>query len=102
MNMFDFRKSTECLISVAEYVVSCDSNEYESYTTYCDDNSLVHADIRGPEQIKHVYAQALIGLGLEYPIDLGELVECTYGIVGAFTRGGLFKSSRVDKEWCND
>lgn len=57
------------LTQVAEYIVDCESNECESYQTYCDENDLNPKDIRGLGQSKHVYALALIGLGMEYPKD---------------------------------
>lgn len=59
----------EALVTVAVYIISCDNKEYDDYVTYCDDNGLNPSDIQGAEQVKHVYAQALIGLGLEFPTD---------------------------------
>lgn len=54
---------------VAEYIVDCESGEYDSYVSYCDENELDPKDIRGAGQSDHVYALALIGLGLEFPTD---------------------------------
>ena len=54
---------------VAQYVIDCENGEYESYTTYCVENDLDPKDVEGQEQVKHVYALALIGLGLEYPTN---------------------------------
>lgn len=69
MSLYDEAKKSEALISVAEYIVSCDNKEYDDYVRYCDDNGLEPSDITGAEQSQHVYAQALIGLGLEFPTE---------------------------------
>lgn len=60
---------SEALTKVAEYIVDCENDEYDSYVTYCDENDLNPKDITGASQSKHVYALALIGLGLEFPIE---------------------------------
>ena len=57
------------LTQVAEYIVDCESNEYDSYMTHCEENELDPKDIRGLGQSSHVYALALIGLGMEFPTD---------------------------------
>jgi hypothetical protein len=57
------------LKQVADYIVNCENNEYDSYVTHCFENELAPADLRGRGQSDHVYALALIGLGLEFPID---------------------------------
>ena len=57
------------LTQVAEYIVDCESNEYDSYVTYCEENDLDPKDISGADQSEHVYALALIGLGAEFPIE---------------------------------
>ena len=62
-------KKTDALTRCAEYIVSCDNKEYSDYVTYCDDNGLNPSDTQGIEQQKHVYAIALIGLGLDFPTD---------------------------------
>lgn len=62
--------STEgALTQVAEYIIDCENGEYDSYVSYCDENELDPKDIRGAGQSDHVYALALIGLGLEFPKD---------------------------------
>jgi hypothetical protein len=60
------------LTQVAEYIVDCESNEYDSYVTYCEENELDPKDIRGLGQSSHVYALALIGLNMEFPTDESE------------------------------
>ena len=67
--MFKEAEKVQSLIEVAEYVIDCESREYESYVEYCEENSLDPALINAPEQSSHVYAKALIGLGLEFPTD---------------------------------
>lgn len=57
------------LTQVAEYVLDCENNEYDSYVSFCDENELDPKDIRGAGQSNHVYALALIGLGLDFPED---------------------------------
>jgi len=57
------------LKQVAEYIIDCESNEYDSYMQYCFENDLDPKDIRGACQSTHVYALALIGLGMEFPTD---------------------------------
>jgi hypothetical protein len=57
----------DCFEKVAEYIVNCENEEYESYVTYCQENDLNVNHIRGKEQSKHVYALALIALELEFP-----------------------------------
>ncbi len=57
------------LTKVAEYIVDCENGEYESYVTYCEDNDLEPKNVTGREQQKHVYALALVGLGLDFPTD---------------------------------
>ena len=65
----DAFRRTELLELVAEYIVSCEGREYEDYIGYCKDNNVEPADLSGVVQSKHVYSQALRGLGLEFPID---------------------------------
>lgn len=55
------------LESVADYIVSCDGKEYDDYVQYCDDENLKLNEITGKKQLQHVYAQALVGLGLSFP-----------------------------------
>ena len=57
------------LKTVAEYIVSCDGREYDDYVGYCKDNEIDPSNIEGFEQSKHVYAQALMGLGLKFPVE---------------------------------
>ena len=66
MSKYTFSK-LDALTMVAEYIVDCESNEYRSYVTYCEENDWNPKDIRGANQSKHVYAVALIGLDLEFP-----------------------------------
>lgn len=54
---------------VALYVIDCTNKDYEDYLTYCSDNNLNPKDIGENAQLEHVYAKALIGLGLEFPKD---------------------------------
>ena len=54
---------------VLEYTVDCESGEYDSYVSYCSENGYDPKDIHGKGQTGHVYALALIGLGLEFPSD---------------------------------
>lgn len=67
--MKDECRRTELLELVAEYIVNCGNNEYDDYITYCRDNEVEPADLNGEIQGKHVYSQALRGLGLEFPTD---------------------------------
>lgn len=62
-------EQTQALAKVAEYVVDCESREYDNYVSFCNENDLNPTNIRGSRQSKHVYALALIGLGLEFPRD---------------------------------
>lgn len=57
------------LTQVAEYIINCENSEYDSYVSYCQENELAPFDIRGLGQSNHVYALALIGLGLEFPCE---------------------------------
>lgn len=57
------------LEQVAEYIVDCESGEYASYVSFCNENELDPKDIRGLGQSSHVYALALIGLDMEFPTD---------------------------------
>ena len=57
------------LTYAAEYIIDCENSEYESYVTYCDELDLDPANIEGDKQKGHIYALALIGLGLKFPID---------------------------------
>lgn len=57
------------MTQVAEYIVDCESNECDSYIEFCEENELDPKDIRGLRQSSHVYALALIGLGLEFPTE---------------------------------
>ena len=61
--------SYQALLSVASYIVDCESNEYDSYVSFCEENELEPNRIHGKMQKTHVYALALIGLGLEFPED---------------------------------
>lgn len=54
---------------VCEYIVDCESSEYDNYTEWCNENDLNPIEIRGFKQSTHVYALALIALGMEYPTD---------------------------------
>lgn len=63
------------LIKVAEYIIDCESNEYDSYVTYCEENDLDPKDIKGKGQSGHVYALALIGLSMEFPSDDTDKLE---------------------------
>jgi hypothetical protein len=56
----------EQLTKVAEHVIDCESGEYDSYVTYCDENELDPKHILGQEQQFHVYALALAGLGMTF------------------------------------
>lgn len=57
------------LTQVAEYIVDCENGEYKSYVSHCEENELDPKDIRGIGQSSHVYALALIALGMEFPLD---------------------------------
>lgn len=59
----------ESLTKIAEYIIDCETGEYENYVTFCDENQLEPKDIQGEMQRTHVYALALIGLGLDFPTD---------------------------------
>lgn len=61
--------NTDELIKIAEYVLDCESGEYENYLEYCGDLDIEPSDITGTEQRRHIYAKALIGLGLDFPND---------------------------------
>ncbi len=55
---------TQALKKVAQYII--DDKEREDYEDFCDVHNLDPKDIKGKLQSAHVYACALIGLGLEY------------------------------------
>lgn len=55
------KEQEQALITVAEHVYDCESGEYDSYITYCDELEI------DPQERCHVYALALIGLGLQFP-----------------------------------
>lgn len=57
------------LTQVAEYIVDCESNEYDNYNEFCFEHGIKPSNIKGETQSCHVYALALIGLGMEYPSD---------------------------------
>jgi hypothetical protein len=57
------------LEQVARHVIDCESGEYASYVDHCKENELNPVDIRGLGQSNHVYALALIGLNMEFPLD---------------------------------
>jgi hypothetical protein len=59
----------EALTKIAEYIVNCENNEYDSYVSFCSENRLKPENISGRKQRTHVYALALIGLGLDFPKD---------------------------------
>lgn len=59
----------EELMKIAEYIIDCETGEYENYIEYCSDLGIDPSDITGNEQKTHVYARALIGLGLSFPND---------------------------------
>lgn len=63
------RRKDKALAKVAEYIVDCESNEYDNYVSFCEENDLKPSNIKGRRQITHVYALALVGLGLEFPTD---------------------------------
>lgn len=52
-----------------QYIVDCESNEYDSYVSFCEENGLEPKNIRNQANKAHVYALALIGLGLDFPSD---------------------------------
>ena len=54
------------LLEIAAYIIHVDNAELENYTDYCEENGWNPADINGKDQSGHVYAKALIALGLEY------------------------------------
>lgn len=56
-----------CLNTVAEYIVNCENNEYDSYVSYCEENGLEPNNINDSDNLNHVYALALVGLGLKFP-----------------------------------
>lgn len=62
----DPSETHSALIKVAEYIVDCENNEYDSYVSFCEENGLDPKNIRGKKQRDHVYALALVGLGLEF------------------------------------
>lgn len=62
-------KKLEALEKVADYILDCENQEYDSYVEYCEDNELEPSDIHGEQQSQHVYALALIGTGSEFPTD---------------------------------
>lgn len=72
-NMVSKRGALE---QVAEYVLDCETGEYDSYVTHCFENELEPFDLRGAGQSEHIYALALIGLGLEFPIDGSVCPQC--------------------------
>ena len=59
----------KALRKVAYHIVDCESEEYDNYVTYCEENDLEPRRIKGTEQRQHIYALSLIGLGLEFPKD---------------------------------
>jgi len=63
------KKQLKALTKVADYITDCENSEYDSYVEYCEENELEPSDIHGKEQSNHVYALALIGLGLDFPKD---------------------------------
>ena len=65
--MHDECLKVEALEKVAEWVISCDSKEYDDYLIYCKDLGINPKNITGKNQIFHPYALALIGLGLKFP-----------------------------------
>ena len=62
-------KPNNSLQCVAEYIVDCESGEYDSYVSYCDENGLNPENLTNKENLTHVYAKALVGLGMEFPKD---------------------------------
>jgi hypothetical protein len=56
-------KAENALTRIVEYILE---SEYENYRTYCEENELDARNIRGDVQGRHVYALALIGLGMEF------------------------------------
>lgn len=61
------KQKIAALEKCAEYLVVNEEREYEDYVQYCEDYGYNPKNIRGREQQKHIYTQALIGLGLEFP-----------------------------------
>lgn len=64
------RVSTErndAMTKVAQWIVDCESNEYDNYVSFCSENGLRPENIHGRKQKNHAYALALAGLGLEFP-----------------------------------
>jgi hypothetical protein len=57
----------QALKEAAWYIIHCESGEYESYVTYCEDNGYNPKNIQGKDQRLHAYALALIGLGMAFP-----------------------------------
>jgi len=53
----------ESLTLVAEHILN---QEADDYVQWCEENELDPKDINGDMQKSHVYALALIGLGLEF------------------------------------
>ena len=54
---------------VAEYIVDCESGEYDSYVSFCAENNLEPSEITKTANLGHVYAKALVGLGMIFPND---------------------------------
>ena len=54
----------EALIEVAQYVL--DDKERKDYIEQCLENEVKPENIKGRVQKNHVYAKALIALGLEF------------------------------------
>ncbi len=57
------------MTQVCEYIIDCENNEYDSYMSFCNENSLDPCRIRAVKQRTHVYALALIALGLKFPTE---------------------------------
>lgn len=55
----------KALFNLAHSIIE-DGKEFEDYVDWCYDNELDPANIQGEIQRGHIYAQALIGLELEY------------------------------------
>ena len=62
-------KTLKSLETLAFHTIDCENDEYDSYVTYCEELEINPANIRGKLQSKHIYALALIGLGMVFPKD---------------------------------
>ena len=60
-------KSSKELIEIAMFILDSESGERESYIDMCETLEIAPERIRGRDQRLHIYAKALIGLGLKFP-----------------------------------